>query len=79
MPPYRSLDARPEQPGSPPPPGPDPRRDDRAYLWLAVAVGVVPLVGAMVCSRWSDTEVGVGTALLALAAPALVRSYRKGT
>ena len=35
--------------------------------------------GAAVCGVWSDTELGVGTALVAIAGPALVRSYLKGS
>lgn len=75
MPPYRRSTQTPLPPG---PPGPQSAGDDRAYLWMAVAIGCVPLVGAVVCRRWSDTELGAGTALVAIAGPALVRSYRKG-
>lgn len=75
VPPYRSTDPTPTQG----PPDPTPRSTDRAYLWLAVTVGAIPLVGAAVCGVWSDTELGVGTALVAIAGPALVRSYLKGS
>jgi hypothetical protein len=73
VPPYRSNDPQvpPGLPGSPP-------GDDRAYLWMALVVGLVPLVGAAVSRHWSDSELGAGTALVAVAAPALVRSYLKG-
>ena len=78
VPPYRSFDIEPTQ-GPPDPPDTPPRSTDRAYLWLAVTIGVIPLLGAALCGHWSDTELGVGTALVAITAPALVRSYLKGS
>lgn len=78
MRPYRSIDTEPTQ-GPPDPPDSPPRSTDRAYLWLAVTIGGMPLVGAALCGHWSDTELGVGTALVAIAVPALARSYLKGS
>jgi hypothetical protein len=52
---------------------------DRGYLWLALVVGAIPLIGALFCARWSDVELGVGTVFVALAGPALLRSYWKGS
>ncbi len=78
VPPYRSRPATPPQ-GPPDAPASESGSDDRAYLWLALAIGAIPLLGAVVCRHSSDTELGVGTAMIAIAAPTLARSYRKGS